>query len=216
MAPEERQQPSRYYEIDLLRFGAAMAVVLYHLAYRGYHAGHLSPVDCPTLGRVCKCGYLGVELFFLISGYVILHSAQGKTLGQFLYKHLRPVLVAWLGYCTLVGPTDSAGPFGWQLAIGPGRYPRQKCLFPRALFSGRRGGRSHGVLRGIAAHYHPQTQAGAGQVAGGGRLAYPSHLPAAPQHGLPRAAGPGWAPRQAPATNGDANAAARFGRAPAE
>jgi peptidoglycan/LPS O-acetylase OafA/YrhL len=209
MEPEERTQPSRYYEIDLLRFVAAMAVVLYHFAYRGYHADHLSPLDYPALGQVCKYGYLGVELFFLISGYVILHSAQGKTLGQFfvsrvrrLYpaywvactlcfvavrlfravygagdwpalfdvplrmycynlsmlqtffgvhdvdgsywtlaveisfyflvsllmafgwlKHLGPVLVVWLGYCTLVGPTDNAGPFGLLL------FPRYAPFF---------------------------------------------------------------------------------------
>jgi peptidoglycan/LPS O-acetylase OafA/YrhL len=85
MEPTTPRQPTRYYEIDLLRFLAAAAVVLYHWAYRGYHERNLSPVDYPVLGQVCKYGYLGVELFFLISGYVILHSAQGKTLGQFLY-----------------------------------------------------------------------------------------------------------------------------------
>jgi peptidoglycan/LPS O-acetylase OafA/YrhL len=101
MEPEERTQPSRYHEIDLLRFVAAMAVVFYHFAYRGYHADYLSPLDYPALGQVCKYGYLGVELFFLISGYVILHSAQGKTLGQFFVSRVRRLYPAYWVACTL-------------------------------------------------------------------------------------------------------------------
>ncbi|MBJ6142246.1 acyltransferase [Hymenobacter sp. BT559] len=101
MEPTSPHPPARYYEIDLLRFVAAVAVVLYHWAYRGYHEGHLSPVDYPTLGQVCKYGYLGVELFFLISGYVILHSAQGKTLGQFVVSRVRRLYPAYWVACTL-------------------------------------------------------------------------------------------------------------------
>jgi hypothetical protein len=38
-------------------------------------------------------------------------------------KHLVPVLVGWLGYCTLVDPTESAGAFGWLL------FPRYAPFF---------------------------------------------------------------------------------------
>ncbi|RZJ93005.1 MAG: acyltransferase, partial [Hymenobacter sp.] len=101
MEPAEHYKSTRYYEIDLLRFVAAAAVVLYHFAYRGYHADHLSPVDYPVLGQVCKYGYLGVELFFLISGYVILHSAQGKSLGQFFVSRVQRLYPAYWVACTL-------------------------------------------------------------------------------------------------------------------
>ncbi len=70
MEPEPRQPPLRFYEIDLLRFLAALSVVLYHYTYRGYMADHYSPVPFVGIGRFTKYGYLGVELFFLISGYV--------------------------------------------------------------------------------------------------------------------------------------------------
>lgn len=116
MEPEIRQKPVRYYEIDLLRFLAALAVVLYHFTYRGFHAGHLSPVEYPRLGAFFKYGYLGVELFFIISGYVVLLSAQGKTVGQFFVSRAMRLYPAYWVACTLaflvvrlLGPAVAGG-----------------------------------------------------------------------------------------------------------
>jgi peptidoglycan/LPS O-acetylase OafA/YrhL len=47
-----------------------MSVVLFRFTFRGYHADHASPVAYAGIERVSKYGYLGVELFFFISGYV--------------------------------------------------------------------------------------------------------------------------------------------------
>jgi peptidoglycan/LPS O-acetylase OafA/YrhL len=119
MEPEIHQKPVRYYEIDLLRFLAALAVVLYHFTYRGFHAGPLSPVEYPRLGAVFKYGYLGVELFFIISGYVVLLSAQGKTVSQFFVSRATRLYPAYWVACTLtfgvvrwLGPAMSAA--GWS------------------------------------------------------------------------------------------------------
>ena len=119
MEPEGPQKPIRYYEIDFLRFLAALAVVLYHFTYRGFHAGHLSPVEYPRLGSFFKYGYLGVELFFIISGYVVLLSAQGKTVGQFFTSRAMRLYPAYWVACTLtfvvvrlLGPSRSA--VGWS------------------------------------------------------------------------------------------------------
>jgi peptidoglycan/LPS O-acetylase OafA/YrhL len=101
MEPEVRHKPVRYYEIDLLRFIAALAVVLFHFTFRGYHADNLSPIEYPILGEVFKYGYLGVELFFIISGYVVLMSAQGKTLGQFFTSRVVRLYPAFWVACTL-------------------------------------------------------------------------------------------------------------------
>jgi peptidoglycan/LPS O-acetylase OafA/YrhL len=101
MEPEIRHKPIRYYEIDLLRFIAALAVVFFHYTYRGYHGNHLSPVEYPALGEVFKYGYLGVQLFFMISGYVVLLSAQGKTLGQFFTSRVMRLYPAYWVACTL-------------------------------------------------------------------------------------------------------------------
>ena len=101
MEPEVRHTPIRYYEIDLLRFVAALSVVLFHFTYRGYHADNLSPVEYPALGAVFKYGYLGVELFFIISGYVVLMSAQGKTLGEFFTSRVMRLYPAYWVACSL-------------------------------------------------------------------------------------------------------------------
>jgi peptidoglycan/LPS O-acetylase OafA/YrhL len=101
MEPEVRRAPVRYYEIDLLRFLAALVVVLFHFTFRGFHANNLSPVEYPELGAIFKYGYLGVELFFMISGYVVLLSAQGKTLGQFFTSRVMRLFPAYWVVCTL-------------------------------------------------------------------------------------------------------------------
>jgi peptidoglycan/LPS O-acetylase OafA/YrhL len=111
MEPEARQKPIRYYEIDLLRFLAALAVVLYHFTYRGFHADHLSPVEYPRLGAFFKYGHLGVELFFIISGYVVLLSAQGKTVSQFFISRVTRLYPAYWVACTLT--------FGVVWLLGP-------------------------------------------------------------------------------------------------
>lgn len=101
MEPEPHQPPLRFYEIDLLRFLAALAVVFYHYTYRGYMADNYSPVPFPALAPVTKYGYLGVELFFIISGYVVLRSAQGKTVRQFFLSRVTRLYPAFWVACTL-------------------------------------------------------------------------------------------------------------------
>ncbi len=53
----------RLKELDLLRFLAALAVVIFHYAFRGYARGDMSVMPYPLLTEVAKYGYLGVELF---------------------------------------------------------------------------------------------------------------------------------------------------------
>ena len=95
------QLPRRFYEIDLLRFLAALAVVFYHYTYRGYMADNYSPVPFPAFAPVTKYGYLGVELFFIISGYVVLRSAQGKTVREFFLSRVTRLYPAFWVACTL-------------------------------------------------------------------------------------------------------------------
>ena len=66
-------------ELDLLRFLAALAVVLYHYTFRGFSNGDMSTMPYPLLVPVTKYGSLGVELFFMISGFVILMSASSGS-----------------------------------------------------------------------------------------------------------------------------------------
>jgi peptidoglycan/LPS O-acetylase OafA/YrhL len=70
-------------ELDWLRFGAASAVLIYHNTYRVPVRGIPSEDVFPAIQLVSRYGYLGVNLFFLISGFVILWSAGSKTVRQF-------------------------------------------------------------------------------------------------------------------------------------
>ena len=78
----------RFYEIDLLRFLAALAVVLYHYTFRGFAEGGYSPVEYPILGEVFKYGLYGVQLFFIISGFVILMTESKRDAANFVISRI--------------------------------------------------------------------------------------------------------------------------------
>ncbi|MEK6705815.1 MAG: acyltransferase [Candidatus Poribacteria bacterium] len=88
----------RLYEIDLFRFIAAFGVVLYHYTFRGYAAEDMSPLSFPALSQIFKYGYLGVDLFFMISGFVILMTAFNKNLVGFIISRIVRLYPAfWVG-----------------------------------------------------------------------------------------------------------------------
>lgn len=104
----------RVNEIDLLRFLAAVSVVLYHYAFRGYAADGLTTMPYPLLAPYAKYGYLGVDLFFMISGFVILMTAASGSLRGFVVSRLVRLYPAFWACCTLS--------FVAILAIGGARY----------------------------------------------------------------------------------------------
>jgi peptidoglycan/LPS O-acetylase OafA/YrhL len=116
MEPSLQKLSSRLHELDLLRFLAALSVVLYHYTYRDFMAGAYSPLQFVALGHFTKYGYLGVALFFIISGYVVLRSAVGKTVRQFFIARATRLYPAFWAACTLTflvkrlwgqGPADA-------------------------------------------------------------------------------------------------------------
>jgi peptidoglycan/LPS O-acetylase OafA/YrhL len=79
MADSNTSRLKRLPALDLLRFTAATAVVLYH-----YISCFPTPVEAAGVAvsaasAVTRYGYLGVDLFFIISGFVILWSSQNRT-----------------------------------------------------------------------------------------------------------------------------------------
>lgn len=92
---------TRVNELDLLRFIAALAVVLFHYAFRGYAADGLSPLAYPALQPAVQYGYLGVELFFLISGFVILMTAAPGNLREFAVSRAVRLYPAFWISCTV-------------------------------------------------------------------------------------------------------------------
>lgn len=91
----------RFYEIDLLRFLAALAVVLFHYTFRGYAEGDYSPVRFAGIEDFSRYGYLGVHLFFMISGFVILLSAMNRSAIQFAISRIVRLYPAYWAGVTL-------------------------------------------------------------------------------------------------------------------
>lgn len=58
-------------------------MVAFHYLFNGIVNGKIDSISLSPLAGVAKYGYMGVELFFLISGFVILTSARGKTPRRF-------------------------------------------------------------------------------------------------------------------------------------
>ncbi|NUS73928.1 MAG: acyltransferase [Corynebacteriales bacterium] len=91
--PPRQDQGARIYALDALRLMAALAVVAYHfLAFsRGlkFGAWQQSPAELfPNVNPAASYGWLGVQLFFLISGFVICMSCWGKAPSQFLISRI--------------------------------------------------------------------------------------------------------------------------------
>ena len=74
----------RHNEIDLLRGIACAAVVAFHYLSRGPRSGWMPDALFAPAEAVAAYGYLGVHFFFVISGFVILLSAQGATHRSFV------------------------------------------------------------------------------------------------------------------------------------
>lgn len=111
-----------WHELDLIRFLAAMLVAGTHIGFaawsvHGSFANRLSGMSAgnhmavsPWLGF----GWVGVQVFFVISGMVIAQSAFGKTAGDFMKsRFLRLFPAVWicapLTYLAIIGVgADSA------------------------------------------------------------------------------------------------------------
>ena len=75
--------PDRVETLDLLRLFAAFSVLLYHYSFRGAAGDDMTWLSVPAIAPVTKYGFFGVQLFFVISGFVISYSAAGRNVRQF-------------------------------------------------------------------------------------------------------------------------------------
>jgi peptidoglycan/LPS O-acetylase OafA/YrhL len=80
---KEQNKTERLEILDLMRFVAAMSVMIYHFTFHPAYLGHNTVDEFAPLQSFSKYGYLGVELFFLISGFVIFWSASGRALSAY-------------------------------------------------------------------------------------------------------------------------------------
>jgi peptidoglycan/LPS O-acetylase OafA/YrhL len=77
--PPSATPASRVEALDLLRLVAVLGVVLYHFGFWGPASHGVPQVALPWLTPIAKYGFLGVPAFFVISGFVIAYSAEGRT-----------------------------------------------------------------------------------------------------------------------------------------
>ena len=80
-----RSDKEYIYGLDLIRFFSAVSVAAFHLTWR-------VPYDTWRWER----GWVGVQIFFVISGFVIANSAYGSTARKFVIsRFLRLYPTAW-------------------------------------------------------------------------------------------------------------------------
>ena len=103
-APLPRQD-MRLPALDLLRFFAALMVLLYHYTASGVGNTNFpnrynliaSTELLPGWSNVTHFGFMGVNLFFLISGFIIFASASGRTALDFaVYRWIRLFPTYWV------------------------------------------------------------------------------------------------------------------------
>ncbi|GAA2915149.1 acyltransferase [Streptomyces thioluteus] len=90
-----RRQAPRLVVLDGLRIVAALMVVVFHYtALRGGWGQNPDEVF-PVLRTATRYGWIGVEVFFLISGFVICMSAWGRSLGDYVVSRVSRIYPAY-------------------------------------------------------------------------------------------------------------------------
>jgi peptidoglycan/LPS O-acetylase OafA/YrhL len=106
-SPPDRRDPARREKtaggrlraLDGLRLLAALMVAAYHYGGRGGHVteawGSSPKAQFPTLHPVLAYGCLGVQIFFVISGFVICMSGWGRSPRSFFASRVARLLPAY-------------------------------------------------------------------------------------------------------------------------
>ncbi|MFF3871844.1 acyltransferase family protein [Streptomyces sp. NPDC001978] len=98
-SPTPSTRRGRLLALDGMRLVAALMVCLYHYAGRGgtiSGSWGQSPARLfPVLPEITVYGCLGVQFFFVISGFVICMSSWGRTLGDFFRSRVARLYPAY-------------------------------------------------------------------------------------------------------------------------
>ncbi|WP_277209789.1 acyltransferase family protein [Isoptericola croceus] len=115
------QTAQRMHLLDALRFAAAMAVVLYHFTASptaDRYWGDAPTSEFAALENVVSYGWLAVEAFFIISGFAILWSSQGRTLAQYTGSRTGRLVPAFWACVLVTAVLQAAWSGGRQLTLG--------------------------------------------------------------------------------------------------
>ncbi|AEG45084.1 acyltransferase [Isoptericola variabilis] len=112
----------RLLAVDGLRFLAAAAVMLYHFTATStvtrYWGGTPGADLFPVLNHVTRYGWLAVELFFVISGFFILMTAQGRSLAHFTGSRVGRLFPAYWACIVITALLHAVWSGGRQLTFG--------------------------------------------------------------------------------------------------
>ncbi|MGW6567277.1 acyltransferase family protein [Streptomyces sp. NPDC054975] len=89
---------NRLFALDGIRITAALVVVLYHYIGLDSAWDRNTSELFPALRPFAAYGWLGVEIFFIVSGFVICMSVWGRTVGDFAVSRVSRLFPAyWAG-----------------------------------------------------------------------------------------------------------------------
>lgn len=123
----------RLAELDLLRFVAALAVLAFHffVAYASVWGSRPSGLF-PALAPLAGLGILGVELFFVISGFVILMTVWGKGIGAFARSRLVRLYPAyWISLAAVAALYGLTGAKALNPKLSPLEYGVNATMLQR-------------------------------------------------------------------------------------
>ncbi|MCT9935052.1 acyltransferase [Planotetraspora sp. A-T 1434] len=140
-APQTARGP-RLVELDTLRFVAAFAVMSFHFMAASKSLWGEFPASLfPAVSRVTALGILGVELFFLISGFVILMSVWGRTIGEFAVSRVSRLYPAyWFAVIVIFIMYRFSGVTAFDPKLTTGEYAVNLTMLQGAFGIGHAGG----------------------------------------------------------------------------
>ncbi len=132
----------RLVELDVLRFVAAFAVMAFHFMAASRSLWDEFPTKLfEPVARLTTLGILGVELFFLISGFVILMSVWGHTVGEFAVSRVSRLYPAyWFSVLVIFIMYRFSGVGGFDPKLSDGEYLLNLTMFQGAFGVGHAGG----------------------------------------------------------------------------
>ncbi|WP_311931618.1 acyltransferase [Microbispora sp. H11081] len=141
-APAAGAGSRRLVELDVLRFVAAFAVMAFHFMAASRSLWDAYPTKLfEPVARLTTLGILGVELFFLISGFVILMSVWGHTVGQFAVSRVARLYPAyWFAVLVIFIMYRFSGVAGFDPKLSDGEYLLNMTMLQGAFGVGHAGG----------------------------------------------------------------------------
>lgn len=123
----------RLAELDLLRFVAALTVVAFHYLVAFASVWGARPAALfPWLAPYAGLGILGVELFFIISGFVILMTVWGKGLAAFARsRFVRLYPAYWLSLIAVAALYGLTGAKALDPKLDAGQYAVNATMIQR-------------------------------------------------------------------------------------